>query len=93
MSDTHANAFRIEADQKRSVAAGLITEAEFLEAKANELEPVVVPEAPEVPKAEPAPVAEPAPEVPKEVKVEVQTPDPAPAPAPGDVVEPAKEKK
>lgn len=39
MSDTHPNAYRVEADAKRVQAVQLNAEADDLEAKAEELDP------------------------------------------------------
>lgn len=39
MSDTHPNAYRVEADAKRVQAVQLNAEADDLESKANELDP------------------------------------------------------
>lgn len=40
---THPNAFRVEAADKRAVAARLVAEAELLEARAEELDPAPKP--------------------------------------------------
>lgn len=41
MSDTHPNAYRVEADAKRVQAVQLNAEADDLEAKAEELDPTL----------------------------------------------------
>lgn len=55
MSDTHPNAFRAEATEKRTQGMQLINEAEALEARAVELEGGDVPELP--PKVAPPPAS------------------------------------
>lgn len=57
MSDTHPNAFRLEAQEKRAEALRLNSEADALETKANALDPQAPVEATpvtSVPATEPA---------------------------------------
>lgn len=50
MSDTHPNAYRVEADAKRVQAVQLNAEADDLEAKAKELDPTTPKKASEAPR-------------------------------------------
>lgn len=79
MSDTHPNAYRVEADAKRVQAVQLNAEADDLEAKANELDPPKKTEVPSSPRQRdanghfvkaPETPESPAPEVPAEPTAE-----------------------
>lgn len=52
MAETHPNAYRQEATEKRAEAARLNSEADQLEAQAEVLDPTPVPEELEAPKAQ-----------------------------------------
>lgn len=54
MSDTHPNAFRLEAQSKRAEASRLNGEADALEAQAETLDPTPLPKKEKVVKKKPA---------------------------------------
>ncbi len=62
MYETHPNAYRSEASEKRNQAQFLISEAEVLEAKANELDPAGAPKPKRAKKEAPAEEPEATPE-------------------------------